>query len=500
MQSQPPTPRGDCRARGSLRASALLALLAASSAAQYLPVAGLESVDYSGPSVSGHALQRLAVFHPNCTPPPDGFPVVVSVSNSGLASTTLFDDVHTGHGPLYHLLDAGFALVSVSATYSDFGAPYKGKGLFHPPGHRPPVWVGPPPYADPTRPMAEKDMVMAMQHLRHHASSLGLDPERIVQHGRSGGAIVAMWTALGPERGAMTFLGGSGQELQSTRPAAAILQSGCFYFPAWKQNSPNLPSGHLPHASGAPLWLLPAGTLAQSLSNWQVQASALVYQDAALNAALPVYLTYGEGSPSSDFTPATPGGTDYVEDVLSGPHSAWHGFVWKTLYPEAARLVLTDTEPLQASTSLHDALIEDEAARSLDMIAWLEDALVLQSAWEDAGHPLVAPAQEQPLLLGCGPLQAGSLNQVGASGLPASSEVLLVVGWERVAWPFAGGVLVPSPDLVLALDTDEAGVAQLPFVLPAASPPVEMWMQVWALDPDAPHGLVATNALSGRVE
>jgi hypothetical protein len=102
-----------------------------------------------------------------------------------------------------------------------------------------------------------------------------------------------------------------------------------------------------------------------------------------------------------------------------------------------------------------------------------------------------------PQLVGGGLTVAGqpfSLQVVG--GAPGSACYFLV-GLSRLDLPFKGGVLVPSPDLLLAgLLLDGAGSLTLGGPWPAGIPAgFEIWMQAWFPAPAAMHGFTATNSV-----
>ena len=62
--------------------------------------------------------------------------------------------------------------------------------------------------------------------------------------------------------------------------------------------------------------------------------------------------------------------------------------------------------------------------------------------------------------------------------------------------PFKGGLLVPSPMLIVTFGLNGAGAASLPGTWPAGIPSgASIWMQGWIPDDDGPVGLVATAAL-----
>lgn len=96
-----------------------------------------------------------------------------------------------------------------------------------------------------------------------------------------------------------------------------------------------------------------------------------------------------------------------------------------------------------------------------------------------------------PVLAGTGCVTPGSLNTLVLSDALPSSSVFLVAGFSELAVPFQGGILGPSPDILVAgLPTSGLGGLEIPFALPASTPPgLKFWIQMWVTDPGASFGL-----------
>jgi len=117
--------------------------------------------------------------------------------------------------------------------------------------------------------------------------------------------------------------------------------------------------------------------------------------------------------------------------------------------------------------------------------------------WYDLGNGLAGSAGI-PTLAGSGPLIAGEAAALVLSGaLPNATGVFLVLGVTRVSAPFKGGVLEPSPDVLIGgLPTDGSGGLALPFAWPVLPPGVPLYWQYWIPDPGGPFGWAASNGLA----
>jgi hypothetical protein len=121
------------------------------------------------------------------------------------------------------------------------------------------------------------------------------------------------------------------------------------------------------------------------------------------------------------------------------------------------------------------------------------------AAWLDLGHALAGTLGE-PLLTGNGNLCRSAPGSLVLSNARPGGSTFLVVGLASVWAPFKGGLLLPSPDLVLALPIDAAGTSALPFTFPIGMPMgLQFWVQHWIPDPAGVAGFAASNALLATV-
>lgn len=102
-----------------------------------------------------------------------------------------------------------------------------------------------------------------------------------------------------------------------------------------------------------------------------------------------------------------------------------------------------------------------------------------------------------PSLAGIGPLVSGTPTLVELTDARPLAVSPLVAGAATLQAPFKGGVLYPSPDLILYMFTDFQGEADLAFLWPPGIPSgVSIYLQWWVQDPSGPVGYAATAGLA----
>lgn len=121
--------------------------------------------------------------------------------------------------------------------------------------------------------------------------------------------------------------------------------------------------------------------------------------------------------------------------------------------------------------------------------------LGIPEPWTDLGLGL-AGSSGVPVFDGDGTLVANTPITLKLQNARPNAVSALVLGLSAVNAPFYGGVLVPTPQVVLAgLVTDGAGSWTLPGVWPAGVPTgFTVYFQVWIDDPAGPFGLAGSNA------
>ncbi len=116
-------------------------------------------------------------------------------------------------------------------------------------------------------------------------------------------------------------------------------------------------------------------------------------------------------------------------------------------------------------------------------------------AWSDLGQGL-AGVDGEPRLTGLGPATSAGPLLLGLTGTAPEAVTFLVVGLSELGTPFLGGVLVPSPDVVISLATDAVGDLWIEDALPPGLPAGTAWtLQHWIVDAAGPSGFAASNGL-----
>ena len=122
----------------------------------------------------------------------------------------------------------------------------------------------------------------------------------------------------------------------------------------------------------------------------------------------------------------------------------------------------------------------------------------LTAHWTDLGQGL-AGTNGVPTLAGQGTLCPGAPFTITLAGARTNAGATILAGLSAVSSPFKGGVLVPSPDIVVAgLTTGPSGSFALGSDWPTNLPSgFALILQVWVADPAGPKGYAATNGLEG---
>jgi hypothetical protein len=520
-------------------------------AQDHFPVNG-QPWSYVVPPFNGHCSQTYRLFLPP-TPhqmPADGWPVLVHVKLSGFWRSEDSPQL-SPESALARFLDKGIAVVTARVTPSLLtndprwldlcgSAPQiPGHGLFHPPGFIPPDLAaqGIAPYEHPDYHMAEKDCVMLLQHVRFKARQVGgfkshldivmarLDHRRIAVQGSSAAAISLMWAVLGPDRRhSAPFAGLPGQYAESSRADVVALDGGIVWWPQFS-GTLEFPTSHFGFQGHSEL---PAPFFGDVLPAELLGNSSMYYEDSSANAQLPLYLSYGEISVSEDYKMRFDKCGPYPlcfdkqgqEGVLGDKmdfenfHPAWNGYTWITAHENApTRLAITGEDAFNQKKGLSATPLFGTGNETVqqtfdmhwdDLAVWTANALddllnqLPPTHWHDLGNGL-AGTLGVPTLTGSGSLLGGQPVTLSLTNAPPNAPVIAVAGLNLLVQPVMGGVLVPSPDLLVvgAALTNANGQFSTTESWPAGVPGgVSTYFQFWFPDPGAPLGFTATNALA----
>ena len=123
--------------------------------------------------------------------------------------------------------------------------------------------------------------------------------------------------------------------------------------------------------------------------------------------------------------------------------------------------------------------------------------LSLEVIWADFGQGL-AGALGTPKLVGTGLLVGGKTIKLRLQNVPATLPAALIAGLTNLSAPFKGGILVPSPSIIVTpLITTPTGLtlsALWPNPFPSG---LDLYLQFWIADPAGPAGFSASNAVRG---
>lgn len=114
--------------------------------------------------------------------------------------------------------------------------------------------------------------------------------------------------------------------------------------------------------------------------------------------------------------------------------------------------------------------------------------------WQQVGSGLPG-SLGLPYLDGDGALVPGNTITLRLDDARPHASGVYVIGFEKAMLPYVGGVMVPSPSLLVPLATDGAGSAAISGALPASiAGGFDVVAQCWILDPAAPNGYAAASA------
>lgn len=495
---------------------------------------------YVAPPLTGHCLQTYRLFLPDTPPPAEGYPVVIFTDYGAFQAVTDVTLVSNASFPvLLPMLESGIAVVAARLTVSipdedvlawaALGcAPQviPGDGLFHPPGKVPPD-LSVAPYDEASYPMAEKDAVLVVQHVRHLARGTGaggtpqeqamalLDHRRIAVWGSSAGSIAFSWPALGPDRRFHApFLGLGGQYAEATRVDAAILGWNQIWLPMWA------PTVSLPymHWGAGGSSSTPAANIGQADPDELMRNSPLFYERCELNGELPLYTYAIEPSVSTDYVKdygAACPGTPFCFDDQGAEtllHPTWNQITLAKTYPQTqVAATNAQAEPELIAAGVPYVLVNGVAELGCEIAAWLA-AVFAQPAdpWTTIALANLGSSQPcvdvgvpgthgLPVITAGGLLLPGQPWSLQLSNALAGAGGWLVLGTSPVLAPAFGGVLVPdwTTGGIFPFTVDPSGGHAVQTFWPAYPPGSSVYAQFFVADPSAPAGFAATSAVVG---
>jgi hypothetical protein len=116
--------------------------------------------------------------------------------------------------------------------------------------------------------------------------------------------------------------------------------------------------------------------------------------------------------------------------------------------------------------------------------------------WENLGGGTLG-SNGTPILLGSGPLTAGSLANLTLVNAPPNAIMLFWISLSSSPINAVGGTLFPLPaDIKLILAADAFGIFQVSIPWAAGAPPsTEVWWQMIVQDNSSVHGITLSNGL-----
>ena len=162
--------------------------------------------------------------------------------------------------------------------------------------------------------------------------------------------------------------------------------------------------------------------------------------------------------------------------------------------PQLVEFFDLTSDPFEANDLLQGSLgVAEQSA--LVALQSAMDGLDTFVPWQTLGTSLAGDLGP-PVLVATGALGAGETLGFLVSNTPPLSGVVRVVGFANISFAFSGGVMVPSPDVLLTLGTDAAGAMALTAVWPAGVPAgLTLFLQDWVLDASGPAGFTSTRAV-----
>lgn len=144
------------------------------------------------------------------------------------------------------------------------------------------------------------------------------------------------------------------------------------------------------------------------------------------------------------------------------------------------------------------APLTSQAQIAFDALSPLLDEII--PPWQSVATGL-AGSHGVPQLTGTGNLQAGSPVTLALTQARPASLAALLLGYNNVGNPIAGGILVPMPVSWIIQTTSGQGDLQLTGAWPAGTMPGKsLLFQYWIADATAPEGWSASNGVAANFQ
>jgi FG-GAP-like repeat len=212
--------------------------------------------------------------------------------------------------------------------------------------------------------------------------------------------------------------------------------------------------------------------------------------------AAPVITTVGAHTPSTDL--ADLDGDGDLDWVLS----SYGGGFWR-IYTNNGSGAFTFQQQINAPSNPSCAVLFDldnDGDVDLGLTDEIADVVVLMknaTAWKTAGHAL-GGVHGDPFCTGAGSLVGGTPVTIRLSNARENATAWFLAGVSAIDAPFKGGVLVPDPAVVVALNSGPSGALTVPGTWPTGIPSgVGVHIQWWIADAAGPAGFAASNAITG---
>lgn len=305
-------------------------------------------------------------------------------------------------------------------------------------------------------PTQVEDAALAVQFFRANAAQYDIDPDRLAIWGWSSGSTIASLLCYGED---FQDPQGTGVAAQSSRPMAFLNWRGVTnwtiivpWYPGTMFNKPTL-------ADVDPLVLK--------------EASGAEAVQCVARPFTPPLLSYF--------------GYDESPIPLTNVHDATMG---KDLHAEIANFPSAAADSVFLQTADWPFINYPEL---IEQVAWLRDRFGM-SGPIDVGLALPGTLGE-PVLEAGGSFAASGAYTFDMQASVSAMTVLLVFAGPPAFLGAMGGMLVPSPQIAVAVPTGSDGSVSLGGTIPASQPPAEIFMQFWHADPGAANGYAASNGL-----